>query len=140
MNNKVYTALVANIHIARTALSSKKSKDYANADYLSNFKRMHIMCKTLDIDPRRSPADCALFLTLLKLDRWTNLRSKGVAPQNEGVVDTIYDFHNYIDLGYACDVSSRGKDIRAEPSSKQTLPCNAQEGKKRSCVSLLSQT
>lgn len=104
MNSRVYAKLVATIHDARTALSSRKSQDYANDDYLSNFKRMHIMCNTLNIDPRRSPADCALFLTLLKLDRWTNLRNKGTAPQNEGVIDTIYDFHNYIDLGYACDV------------------------------------
>ncbi len=104
MNSKTYTKLVASIHDARTALSTRKSKDYANADSLSNFKRMHTLCKTLDIDPRRSPADCALFLLTLKLDRWTNLRSKGTAPQNEGVVDTVYDFHNYIDLGYACDI------------------------------------
>ena len=104
MNSQDYNNLVANIHIARTALSSRKSKDYANEDYLSNFKRMCNIAGTLDIDVRRSPADVALFLLLLKLDRWTNLRSKGAKPENEGVVDTVYDFHNYIDLGYACDV------------------------------------
>ena len=109
MDSKTYSKLVDGIHKARTALSSRKSADYANADYLSNFKRMHTLISTLDIDPRRSPTDCAMFLLVLKLDRWTNLRSKGTAPVNESVVDTIYDFHNYIDLGYACDVEQEDK-------------------------------
>ena len=55
------------------------------------------------------PADVAVFLLLLKLDRWTNLRSKDAKPENEGVVDTVYDFHNYIDLGYACDIEQEDR-------------------------------
>jgi len=87
----------------RLYILAKKSHDYANKDALANFKRMCQLCKILDIDVGRSPADCALFLLVLKLDRWCNLRSKDTKPSNESIKDTILDAHNYIDLAYACE-------------------------------------
>ena len=88
----------------RIELCVRKGQDYADEDCLANFKRMNTLCKTLDVDTQRSPTDCALFLVLLKLDRWQNLRSKGNDPKNESVFDTIQDLHNYIDLAYSCEV------------------------------------
>lgn len=81
-----------------------KSKDYANEDVLANFKRMSYLAGTLGIYPHVSPADCALFLALLKVDRWTNLRRKGASPKNESVKDTVMDLLNYVELAYCCDV------------------------------------
>ena len=103
MDKERYNELVNNIHTERTSLSTRKSQDYANEDYLSNFKRVHTVAKIMDVDPRRSPADYGLFMVIMKLDRWTNLRSKGAEPQNESFLDTIYDLHNYVDLAYACE-------------------------------------
>ena len=88
----------------RLHVFADKSNDYATDDALSNFKRMNILCKTLDIDVRRSPGDCARFLQVLKLDRKCNLLSKGVEPKNESIKDTVMDEHNYIDLAYGCDI------------------------------------
>ncbi len=88
----------------RLHVFADKSNDYATDDALSNFKRMNILCKTLDIDVRRSPGDCARFLQVLKLDRKCNLLSKGVEPKNESIKDTVMDEHNYSDLAYGCDI------------------------------------
>ena len=89
----------------RMELMSSKGHDYANEDALSNFKRVQLICKIWDIDPRRSPAECAFFLAILKQDRWHNLRSKG-SPQNESILDTLKDLLNYFELAYACDTES----------------------------------
>lgn len=106
MDNKTFLIMVDRIHKARVALCTAKGNDYAdpNMDTLANFKRMYVLCSTLGIDVKRSSADCAMFLTVLKIDRWCNLRNRGVKPQNESVVDTIEDLHNYIDLGYASEL------------------------------------
>jgi len=81
-----------------------KAGDYADKDVLANFKRISELVKLLDIDPRRSPTDYALFMAVMKIDRWCNLRSKGTPPKNESILDTVMDLHNYIDLAYACEV------------------------------------
>jgi len=87
---------------ARMKLMGGKSDDYASQeDTLSNFKRMNVLCKTLDVDPRRSAFDCAMFLELLKTDRICNLHKKGTTPKNESVRDTVMDKHNYLDIAYA---------------------------------------
>lgn len=80
----------------------QKNKDYATEDFLSNFKRMFELCKILNINTSNSPADCALFLTMLKIDRICNLKRKRVSPENESVKDTVVDLHNYVDLLYGC--------------------------------------
>ena len=120
MEKTEYIELVNDLDRKRQSLSVGKSKDYATEDILSNFKRMSLVCKTLDIDVRRSPADCARFLLLLKLDRWCNLAKKeGESPVNEAVSDTVMDFLNYVNLAYACEVDESGykqwlADNRAE--------------------------
>lgn len=81
-----------------------KSDDYANEEALSNFIRMHLLCNILGINPSRSPADCARFLMMLKVDRWCNLINTKSNPKNESVLDTVIDLHNYCDLAYACDI------------------------------------
>lgn len=99
------------INRERLELMVGKSHDYAGEDALSNFKRMSDLCAILQICPEESAEDCALFLAVLKLDRYCNLRAEGKTPDNEGVVDTIMDLHNYIDLAYACSI-----DEEVEPS------------------------
>lgn len=104
MNKSDQTAIFGDIHLTRMNLMSGKGHDYAGEDVLSNFKRMSQMAKLLDIDVRRSSADCGLFLTLLKVDRWCNLRQKKAAPKNESVKDTVMDLLNYVELAYCCEV------------------------------------
>lgn len=105
MNRSKMVAEVQAIHCARMDLLTSKGADYAHdEDALANFKRMRTICAQLDVNPARSPADCALFLALLKLDRWCNLRRKGTEPKHESVQDTVKDLHNYIDLAYLCSL------------------------------------
>lgn len=105
MNRRDFIQMVSDLNEERLQLCASKSFDYATEDALSNFKRVTQVCRVWDIDVRRSPADCADFLTVLKLDRKFNLRDK--PPQNESVKDTILDLHNYVDLSYACDSEIR---------------------------------
>ncbi len=104
MKRDTFLSEIKEIELRRYGLLIGKSHDYATDDVLSNFKRMNILCKTLDIDVRRSPGDCARFLQVLKLDRKCNLLSRGVEPKNESIKDTVMDEHNYIDLAYGCDI------------------------------------
>lgn len=113
MLHQRFLELIEAIHRERVMLCETKGHDYATEDTLSNFKRMHTYCAQMNISPARSPADCALFLALLKFDRWCNLRAKGASPKNESVQDTIKDLHNYIDLAYACEV-----DVSEEQAQK----------------------
>ena len=69
MNRNDMAQMITDMADERLEIFSRKSHDYATDDALSNFKRLNILCKTLDIDVRRSPADCALYLKVLKLDR-----------------------------------------------------------------------
>ena len=102
MNKSSLVAEVTGIHLARMSMLIDKGRDYANEDILSNFKRMSRLTEILGITPSSSSTDCALFLALLKLDRWCNLRRQKVSPTNESLKDTIQDLHNYIDLAYCC--------------------------------------
>ena len=90
----------------RAKLMLGKTKDYANEDKLSNFKRVSEAARILRIDPRKSAASYARFMVLMKLDRWVNLDIKGVPPVNEGVEDTVIDLLNYTDLAWACDIEN----------------------------------
>lgn len=106
MNRDKFKILLYEISNKRIELMFKKGDDYATEDILSNFKRMSELCVTLGVCPQRSPTDCALFLLLLKLDRWCNLLRKGIEPKNESIQDTILDLHNYTDLAYACQIDT----------------------------------
>lgn len=86
----------------RIAISKKKSEDYANnEDVLSNFKRMSAAAQALNLDVK-TPHGYALFMVLLKLDRFNNLAKDGKKPNFESLLDTVQDAHNYLDLSYAC--------------------------------------
>ena len=104
MNQSEMAQMVNDVNEKRIIAFMKKSADYADEDALSNFKRLNAVCKALDIDVRRSPAECALFLKMLKVDRRQNLRRRGVKPTNESVKDTLMDEHNYADLEHGCDL------------------------------------
>lgn len=75
-------------------LRSKKRRDYANEDVLSNFKRVSEACSLYKIDITK-PYGVALFLVVLKIDRLTKLINEGGTPQNESLNDTLDDLHNY---------------------------------------------
>jgi len=104
MNPSELAQMIHDMDEERLEVFINKSADYANEDALANFKRMHILCAAMNINTTESPTDCALFLVMLKLDRWQNLRNKQAKPKNEAVKDTILDLHNYIDLAYACEL------------------------------------
>ncbi len=99
-----FLAKVYNIEIARIEALNSKGHDYSTDDTLSNFKRMAKLCEILNIDVQRSPADCARYLMILKVDRWCNLVGSGKKPKNESIKDTVIDLHNYVDLAYGCDI------------------------------------
>ena len=101
MEHKTYYTLVENLNRKRIELSKDKSSDYATKDVLSNFKRLSQTAKVLNIDVITSYG-YALFMVLLKLDRFNNLTRADRPPQNEPLMDTIMDAHNYLDLAFAC--------------------------------------
>lgn len=105
---------VANTHTERTGLLFRKGEDYAGVDTLANFKRMSALCTLLNIDPRRSSVDCALFLMMLKVDRWCNLLAKNAEPRNESIKDTVLDLLNYVELAYLCSLDQSGLDKTPE--------------------------
>lgn len=116
METKDFEYMVNQGHQDRMKLMLKKRTDYATEDFLANFKRMQTLCSVLGIEPARSPVDCALFLVLLKIDRWCNLRRTGGIknPRNESLRDTWLDGHNYWDLAYAAQLD----EFPAEPVFK----------------------
>ena len=86
----------------RIKIREKKAKDYSNEDCLANFKTTADVCKAMadngmpvDIT---SSTGVAMFYGILKLLRRANLYAKGVAPQNESLIDTFDDASNYLDL------------------------------------------
>ena len=96
-----YNKIVEGIEKARKALHAIKAQDYASEDVLSNFKRVSSAASELGIDVQ-TPYGYALFMVLMKLDRFNNIVGHGGIPANEGLEDTILDLHNYVDLAYAC--------------------------------------
>ena len=83
--------------LRRSKLMENKSHDYADADVLSNFKRVAKICRIWGIDVT-TPSGCAEYLAILKLDRHFNLKAQGKDPANESVDDTFLDLFNYLDL------------------------------------------
>ena len=84
-------------YLRRERLMDSKSHDYADADVLSNFKRVAKICRVWNVDVH-TPAGCAEYLAILKLDRHFNLKAQGKDPANESVDDTFLDLFNYLDL------------------------------------------
>lgn len=101
-------AIVEEMDKECTELLGLKNADYSNEeDALDNFKKTSAICAILDIDTRRDGQDSALFLAILKLTRWCNLRNKTTKPVNEPIRGSVADLHNYINLGYALSVESK---------------------------------
>jgi len=106
-SNDWLASLVESVHNECTALLVSKVHDYAKDDNVfQNFQHVHMLCKILDVDPRRSPSDAAMYLVLLKIDRWCNLRAKNVSPMHESKRGTVVDLHNYIDLTFGSELDS----------------------------------
>lgn len=78
-----------------------KSIDYATEDVLSNFKRLSIAARALDIT-LKSPMQYALFMVLMKLDRINNLVNSEKTPNNESIEDSFADGINYLKLALCC--------------------------------------
>jgi hypothetical protein len=83
------------------ALSESKSHDYATIDVLSNFKRVSAIAKLYNIT-FKAPYEYAMFMVLMKLDRFQNLMTQIKTPKNESLEDTVQDAVNYLLLMNAC--------------------------------------
>jgi hypothetical protein len=99
----------------RMNLAEKKGHDYADIDILSNFKRLSRLADILKIEIG-DPYGYALFMALMKIDRINNLVASGNDPENESLVDSFMDLHNYIDLTMAVLI-----DEQEEPN-EQPIP------------------
>lgn len=97
MNRATLEDLSYDFFLRRSKLMKAKSHDYADADVLSNFKRVAKICRIWGINVA-TPAGCAEYLAVLKLDRHFNLKAQGKDPANESVDDTFLDLANYLDL------------------------------------------
>ena len=103
MDTQTFEALIADIECGAMDLFRLKTKDYANEDVLSNFKRMSTLISTL-LRKEITPSDMAMILVCLKMDRLQNL--KGRSPENESVKDTWLDLINYLSLYFALEKES----------------------------------
>ncbi len=110
------------------ALSKRKGKDYANVeDIAANFKRVADIARVTRVDQlMNKPYGYALFMTLMKIDRFINLELSGAAPANEAVVDTWDDAKNYLDFAESTWLESRGafapKPDTLEKETISTIP------------------
>ncbi len=105
MTSADFWTLIHALEAEAEALSLGKSKDYATADVLSNFKRMAATVGSLQ-RVHIAPWEEAMHLLLLKLDRLKNL--EGRAPENESVRDTCLDIINYTRLLVGCYLEEAG--------------------------------
>ena len=81
-------------------------KNEEDEDTLSAFKETAEILNTLQIGGRadHKPSEVAMTLIVLKLVRDSNLRLKGVPATQAIRVDSRDDMHNYLDLGFACEI------------------------------------
>ena len=99
MNQEQVIKLVDSINEKRRRLLQKRNQDYAeDNDFFKNFREVWSICEVLDINTSNSMEDCALFMVVMKLQRYCNLRGRD--PEGEVVEDTVVDFHNYLDIAY----------------------------------------
>lgn len=92
-------AIIEKLDEKLITILKSKGKDYGNEDTLSNFKRMSQIVNTLNLDLKK-PIGCALFMTLMKIDRIANLISKDGDPENESLEDSFIDLIGYAKLTY----------------------------------------
>ncbi len=81
-------------------VSKSKGEDYASEDVLSNFKKVSAAAQALDLDVG-NPVHYAMFMSILKIARITNLMKGNKTPNNESLTDSFEDGINYFKLAYA---------------------------------------
>lgn len=91
------------------SISSSKAHDYATEDVLNNFKSVSAAAKELGLDVK-NPTNYALFMTLLKIARISNLINTNKWPNNESIDDSFLDGINYMKLAY-CNYKDRKKEL-----------------------------
>lgn len=101
MTKESEIALIKQMDDSLLAVLKSKGNDYATEDVLSNFKRLATASKALNINTQ-TPVGYALFMTLMKLDRISNLLSSNKTPSNESVDDSFGDGVNYLKLAWLC--------------------------------------
>jgi len=97
MNRQRQLELLETWYQEKIEVSGKKGNDYANEDMLDNFRRMAILCATLNVDVH-TPEGVAIFYAIAKIDRFCNLYFSDKVPENESVDDTLMDGGIYFDL------------------------------------------
>lgn len=99
MKQEEVLKIVDSINEKRRAIMAKRNQDYAESDdFFKNFREVWSICEVLDINTSRGMEDCALFMEVMKLQRYCNLRGKD--PAGEAIEDTVVDHHNYLDIAY----------------------------------------
>ena len=99
MKQEQVLRMVDSLNEKRRELLQKRNQDYAETnDFFKNLREVWSICEILDIDTTKSMEDCALFMTVVKLQRYCNLRGRD--PAGEAVEDTVLDLHNYLDIAY----------------------------------------
>jgi len=101
MKDEGFNEIAKRIFERASRLLIPKGKDYGDEDRLRNFKNVAAAWSILT-GKSMTPVEAALFLELLKLDRYMNLYAKRVAAKNESVEDTTVDGINYWALMEAC--------------------------------------
>ena len=87
-------------------VTKSKRHDYANEDILSNFKTVSAAAKSLRLDVH-NPTQYAMFMTMLKIARLSNLLNSEKDPKNESIEDSFLDGINYLKLAYCCYLDSK---------------------------------
>ncbi|OBW61988.1 hypothetical protein [Dehalococcoides mccartyi] len=114
MELKDFVSMVEKINNNRTAILDNKNHDYScKADALANFKRIARAIEILGIDTK-SPTGVALFMLVMKVDRFNNLTKNDAKPECESVLDTVIDGHNYLDFAYALSEEGGLSGVKCE--------------------------
>ncbi len=104
MEHSEFETLVDGLFKQAKDLLSTKTQDYdKSGDRLSIFKVVSACFISLTGKILKL-WEVALVLVLLKLGRYTNLRSGGKKPKHEAIKDTVVDDVNYIVLMEACAI------------------------------------
>lgn len=115
MKSKDYERGVLDSVHRRLDLAKKKRSDYATSeDVLANFKRLGEAVRALGIHKlweTRPALAYALFMSVMKIDRMTNLLRQGKTPTNEALQDSWDDAKNYLDLAEAIYIEERDRAI-----------------------------
>lgn len=110
MNKEREIELIKEIDDKLLTIIKNKGNDYATEDVLSNFKRLSKASKELNINTQTN-VGFALFMTLMKIDRVSNLLNSEKTPANESVNDSFEDGINYLKLAYLCHIENKNEII-----------------------------